>query len=103
MINQEVSTPIAPDPGAAIQSPSFSKRSVQTQVTVQDGDTIAIGGIINENHGYCSSGIPFLNRIPILGAAFGGKAYQDGRTELIVFFTPKVIYDSNNLNEASES
>jgi general secretion pathway protein D len=102
MINQEVSTPVPPDPGAAIQSPSFSKRSVQTQVTVQDGDTIAIGGIINENHGYSTSGIPFLNRIPILGAAFGGKAYQDGRTELIVFFTPKVIYDSNNLNEASD-
>ena len=58
MINQEVSTPVAPDPGAAIQSPSFSKRSVQTQVTVQDGDTIAIGGIINENHGYSTSGIP---------------------------------------------
>ena len=100
--NQEVSPPIAPDPGAAIQSPSFSKRNVQTQVTLGDGDTIAIGGIINENHGQSSSGVPLLHRIPVLGGAFGGKAYQDGRTELIVFFTPKVIYDSNNINEASD-
>ena len=102
VINQEVSTPIPPDPGAAIQSPSFSKRNVQTQITLQDGDTIAIGGIINETHANSSAGIPFLHRIPVIGAAFGGKAFTDGRTELIVFFTPKVIYDSNNINEASD-
>src|SRR4029078_6922419 len=81
VINQEVSTPIPPDTGAAIQSPSFSKRNVQTQVTMQDGDTIALGGIINENHGSSSSGVPFLNRIPVVGGAFGGKAYDNGRTE----------------------
>ncbi len=102
VINQEVSTPIPPDTGAAIQSPSFSKRNVQTQITLQDGDTIAIGGIMNENHANSSSGIPFLHRIPVLGAAFGGKAFTDGRTELIVFFTPRVIYDSTNINDASE-
>lgn len=102
VINQEVSTPIPPDAGAAIQSPSFSKRNVTTQVTLQDGDTIAIGGIINENHASTSAGVPFLHRLPVVGAAFGRKAFTDGRTELIVFFTPKVIYDMNNINEASD-
>jgi general secretion pathway protein D len=101
-VNQEVSAPIAPDPGAAIQSPSFSKRTVQTQITLQDGDTIAIGGIINEDHGNSSVGIPFLHRIPILGYAFGSKAIDKNRTELIIFLTPKVIYDMNNINEATD-
>lgn len=102
LINQEVSAPQAPDPDASIQSPSFSKRSVQTQVTLQDGDTIAIGGIINESRGYGTSGIPVLNRVPVLGAAFGSRSYNRERTELVIFMTPRVIYDMNHLNEASD-
>ena len=101
-VNQEVSSPVAPAPTAAIQSPSFSKRTVQTQVTLSDGDTIAIGGIINESNGSSSAGIPGLHRIPILGFAFGSKSFTKERTELIIFLTPRVVYDMNNMNEASE-
>jgi general secretion pathway protein D len=101
-IQQEVSAPQAPDPDAAIQSPSFSKRTVQTQVTVQDGDTIAIGGIINERDGSASAGIPFLHRLPVVGAAFGSRSYTKSRTELIIFLTPRVIYDMNGIVDASE-
>ncbi len=101
MINQEVSAPEAPSAGS-IQSPSFSKRSVQTQVTVQDGDTIAIGGIINESNTSSSGGIPFLHRLPGIGAAFGSKSIAKERTELIVFMTPRVIYDTNDISEASD-
>lgn len=101
MINQEVSAPQAPASGQ-IQSPSFSKRSVNTQVTVQDGDTIAIAGIINESSASSSSGIPILHKIPILGAAFGARSYNHDRTELIIFMTPRVIYDTNQMQEASE-
>jgi general secretion pathway protein D len=101
VINQEVSSPQAPTSGG-IQSPSFSKRALQTQITMQDGDTIAIGGIIDESDSMSTSGIPFLNRIPIIGAAFGQRSYSKERTELIVFMTPKVIYDTNQLIEASD-
>ena len=101
IINQEVSSPQAPSTGG-IQSPSFSQRTIQTQVTVQDGDMVAIGGIINETNGETSSGIPFLNRIPILGFAFGNKAYNKERTELVVFITPRVIYDTNEMADASD-
>ncbi|MCL5746169.1 MAG: hypothetical protein M1541_19940, partial [Acidobacteria bacterium] len=52
-ITQDVSAPVAPAASAAIQSPSFSHRSVSTQVTVEDGDTIAIAGVIQEKpHGF---------------------------------------------------
>jgi general secretion pathway protein D len=103
-IQQEVSAPVPPPPGAdvGIASPSFSKRNIQTQVTVQDGDTIAIGGIINETNGSSTAGIPGLNRIPILGAAFGSRSYNRERTELIIFLTPRVIYDANDVIDATE-
>jgi general secretion pathway protein D len=101
VINQEVSSPIAPAAGS-IQSPSFSKRSVNTQVTVQDGDTIAIGGIISESNTASSAGIPYLNRIPGLGAVFGNKSTTRERTELIIFMTPRVIFDTADIGEASD-
>src|SRR5208283_460412 len=99
LINQQISNPQAPSASAAIQSDSFSNRSFQTQITVQDGDTVAIGGIIQESTTESSSGIPFLQRLPIIGAAFGGKSKTTDRTELIVFFTPHVIYDTMSIAE----
>ncbi|MFO0504175.1 MAG: type II secretion system secretin GspD [Acidobacteriota bacterium] len=101
IINQEVSAPIAPAAGA-INSPSFSKRTLNTQVTVEDGDTIAIGGIINETNTQSSAGIPVLHRIPILGWGFGSKSFSKERTELIVFMTPRVIFDTKEITEASD-
>ncbi len=101
IINQEVSAPVAP-PAGSIQSPSFSKRTVQTQVTLEDGDTIAIGGIISETDTESSAGIPILHRIPVIGYAFGSKSRSKERTELVVFMTPRVIYDTHQIIEASE-
>jgi len=102
VINQDVSAPQAPAASAAIQSPSFSRRSVQTQVTVNDGDTIAIGGIIQESDTYSTNGIPILHRIPGLGVLFGNKSVSKERTELVVFMTPRVIYDAHQIIEASD-
>jgi general secretion pathway protein D len=101
IINQEVSAPQPPATGG-IQSPSFSKRTVQTQITMQDGDTIAIGGIINESQSQSSSGVPGLHKLPIIGAVFGNRSYSKDRTELIVFMTPRVIFDNTDLLDASE-
>jgi general secretion pathway protein D len=101
MINQEVSAPVT-NTSSSIGSPSFSKRSIQTQITVQDGDTVAIGGMIDENTSASTTGIPFLNRIPILGTAFGTRAYSKTRSELVIFLTPRVIYDTNQILDASD-
>jgi len=101
LINQDVSAP-QPTTTSNISSPTFAKKTVQTQVTVQDGDTIAIAGIMEESETSTSAGIPFLHRIPVVGAAFGAKSFSKARTELIIFFTPRVIYDTNQLAEASE-
>ncbi len=102
MINQEVSSPQPVPAGAAIQSPSISKRQVQTQVTVDDGSTIAIGGIMQESDLYSTARLPLLGRIPILGAAFGSTSISKSKTELIILLTPHVIYDENQMKEVSQ-
>jgi len=105
VIDQSVSAPQATTPssgGSSINSPSFTQRQISTQVTVQDGDTIAIGGVILENDTVGSSGIPFLDRIPYLGNLFQTTNITKARTELIIFLTPRVIYDTNQISEATE-
>jgi len=69
---------------------------------VQDGDTVAIGGIIQETSGESSSGIPVLHRIPVVGALFGSKSISKDRSELVIFLTPRVIYDTNQVMEATQ-
>ena len=69
---------------------------------MQDGDTIAIGGMIQESTTSSLSGIPVLDRIPVMGALFGSRSYSKERTELIMFITPHVIFDSNQLLDASD-
>jgi general secretion pathway protein D len=80
MIDQNVSSPLPGASPGGISSPSFQTRSFSTQVTVQDGDTIAIGGFIQESDTHTTSGIPLLDRIPGLGALFGTKGIVKART-----------------------
>jgi general secretion pathway protein D len=63
---------------------------------------VAIGGAITEQWSETSGGIPVLHRIPLLGAAFGSKSYSKSRSELIIFLTPRVIYDTNQMVDATD-
>ena len=63
---------------------------------------MATGGIIQENNLQASAGVPFLNRLPGIGALFGAKTITKDRTELVVFLTPRVIYDTNQMVEATD-
>jgi general secretion pathway protein D len=107
IVDQENSSPSSgsgSSSGSSSQNltPSFSQQVVQTQITMQDGDTIAVGGLIGETTTSSVNGIPLLSRIPYIGALFGSKSYSHERTELILFMTPHVIYDTTDLLEASD-
>jgi general secretion pathway protein D len=101
IIDQEVSQP-GTNTSSNIDSPSFSTRSFSTQVTVQDGMTIAIGGFIQESKTVTEQGIPIVQRIPVLGTLFGSKSISNARTELIIFLTPRVIFDTNQIQDAAD-
>ena len=98
-ILQEVSAPTGIT--GPIQSPTIDRRNVSTQVTVNNGDTVAIGGIIQETNTYESSRVPVLGRIPLRGRAFGGTYQSTAKTQLIVLPEPRVIYDQNQISSAT--
>ena len=99
-ISQEVSTPTGIT--GPILSPTIDRRNVSTQVTVNDGDTVAIGGIIQQTNRFDSTRVPLLGKIPVLGRAFGSTVESTVKTELIVLLEPHVIYDQNQVASATE-
>jgi type II secretion system protein D len=76
---------------------SIDKEEVTSNLVAQDGETIIIGGLIREDTTKAKDGIPFLNKIPILGNLFGGTTNSFKRSEIIVLLTPRVI---KNLEDA---
>jgi general secretion pathway protein D len=88
-ITQEVSVPSATTT-SGLNSPTVSKRSAKTMVTVQSGETTVLGGLISEQSTAGSSGLPFLSSIPILGGLFGTQNRNNTKTELVVLITPRV-------------
>jgi general secretion pathway protein D len=88
-VQVEVSIPGTP-PGPC-EAPPINTRSVQSLVAVQSGQTLVIGGLINDTKNNSSQGLPLLSRIPVLGGLFGDQSLTNNRTELIVFLTPRMI------------
>lgn len=68
-------------------------RHVRTQVQVESGGTVAIGGIYQEVKRDSRASVPWLGEVPVLGALFRNRANEDRRTELLVFLTPSVVPD----------
>jgi general secretion pathway protein D len=92
-INQEVSS-ATPTTTSGIDSPTIQKRVAESSVTVQSGETLVLAGLIREEKGRGSEGLPLLSRIPVLGGLFGTESHTDNRTELIILITPRVLGDS---------
>jgi len=89
---QEVSAVVSATTTATINSPTISTRKIATSVSVQDGEIIALGGLISDNRNDVNGGLPGLSHIPILGPLlFGNINHNDTRTELIVLLRPVVI------------
>ena len=73
------------------QAPTFTERNVKTTLLAQDGSTVVIGGIIEENTQNEKTGIPFLQDIPVLSPLFSVRSKNRDRTELLIAVTPHVI------------
>lgn len=71
--------------------PVFTKREAETFMVAEDGQTVVIGGLIQESKGKTRAGLPFLSKIPILGYLFGYTDDLFSRSEIIVLLTPKVV------------
>jgi general secretion pathway protein D len=94
-ISQEVSD-VGATTTSTINSPTIHQRQMSSTVEVRDGETIALGGLIRESISNARDGLPFLSRIPGLGALFGSTSNEKDRTELVVLITPRVIRSSDD-------
>jgi type IV pilus assembly protein PilQ len=74
--------------------PSIDTKKVSTQVLVDNGDTVVLGGIFEQETRTTTTKVPFLGDLPILGYLFKKTARQDDKTELLIFVTPKIVKDS---------
>ena len=74
-----------------ISVPGFSTRRVETVVELGSGETIAVGGLLNERVRAVSRSVPALGDVPILGALFRSVQFQSDETELVVLVTPELI------------
>jgi general secretion pathway protein D len=99
---QEVSAPGASIPIGDGNAPSFTKTSVSTTLSVKDGETVAIAGLIRDTNDFSRSGVPFLSQIPILGSLFGKTSKSSQRSELIILITPHVIRTPEKLHEMTQ-
>jgi general secretion pathway protein D len=89
-IAQEVSD-VLPTTSSQISSPTIEQRKISTSVAVQDGETLALGGLIKNQINKGRSTVPLFGNIPILGHLLGDTSGGLVRTELVVLLTPHVV------------
>ncbi|MDA2917282.1 hypothetical protein MYX64_10675, partial [Nitrospinae bacterium AH_259_B05_G02_I21] len=82
--------------------PDIITREAKTTISVKDNQTIIIGGLISERTSEVVTGIPFLNRIPILKHIFGSTDISKKKTELLVMLTPRVIVEEDDARAISD-
>ena len=100
-VSQEVSDVQAGLTTDGLASPTINKRSAQTIVAVQSGDTMVLAGLIKDDKTAGSAGIPLLSDIPVVGALFGAKADTNNRRELIITITPRVVNDNQQARDVT--
>jgi general secretion pathway protein D len=91
-ISQEVSDVQSATVGG-INSPTIGIRKVDTKLTLKDGSTVMLAGLISNNNNTSDSGVPLLKDIPGLGSLFKSQTDNRAKTELIILITPYIIND----------
>ncbi len=101
-IDQSVSD-VAKTTTSTIDSPTITQRRIVTSAVVQDGETIALGGLIIDNQTNGRSGVPLLSSIPLIGPLlFSSTTKSNARTELLVMLTPKILRNAQEARATTD-
>jgi general secretion pathway protein D len=87
---------------AASLTPTVSERRVKSSISVANGQTVLLAGLISEQQNGTRSGIPLLDEIQGLGDAFSNQDKKGTRTELIIFIRPQIIRDGTDAHHVAE-
>jgi type IV pilus assembly protein PilQ len=77
--------------------PSIDTRQVETQVLVEDGQTVVLGGIYETERRETVTKVPFLGDIPAVGVLFRSKQVQNDKSELLIFVTPRILEEGSTI------
>jgi type IV pilus assembly protein PilQ len=80
-----------------VNVPSINTREIATQVLVNDGQTVVLGGILETTQREDDTKVPYLGDIPVLGHLFKNTSHQDNKDELMIFITPKIVHEGVNV------
>ena len=78
--------------------PSIDTRKVATQVLVNNGQTVVLGGIYQQDNRKTVTKVPFLGDLPLLGALFRTTSVINNKRELLIFVTPKLLEEGLSVN-----
>ena len=98
---QEVSN-VAPGTTADSTTPTIQQRKVNTQVVVNDGESLMLGGLMQNSHSKIANQVPVLGDIPIFGNAFKNKTDTVTKTELLIMITPHVVRSLGEARDITE-
>lgn len=87
---------------ASTVGPTTTVRSASTTVSVKDGHTAVIGGLISDSLAESTSKVPLLSRIPLIGNLFKHRSNASSKVNLVVFLTPHIIRSESDLAQATE-
>jgi len=87
----------------AFDAPVIATREAATQVTVRDGQTIVLGGLLDHQSERTGGGFPFLSDLPLIGGLFGRQTRRASGTELFMFLTPRVLRTDAEVGAATDS
>ncbi len=74
--------------------PSINTNAIQTEVLVDNAETVVLGGIFTTDRNYATTKTPFLGDLPYVGRLFRHTAQKDNKQELLIFITPKIVQDT---------
>jgi general secretion pathway protein D len=80
----------------SFNAPIVNQRTADTTVTVKDGESVILGGIIRKTVTTTTNKIPILGDIPLLGKLFQSNSKESNKTELLVFLTPRIVHNSED-------
>jgi len=103
-INPNNTVPIISDfqTGTTIDSPVIDTVTAQASVSVRDGQTIVLGGMITQSEGVIERKVPWLGDLPVLGAAFRFDSKTKKRSELLIFLTPRIMKTPEDYEEQKQ-
>jgi general secretion pathway protein D len=86
-----------------VQTPTITNRAISTEIIARNGQTVALGGLIQENKNAIDNAVPVIGSLPIVGKLFSSTTDTFTRTELVMLITTKIVRDSVQVDEFSEA